>query len=863
MIYVYIFLFVLNFSPIFSAKGQLSDRDIERLKKDRAALSRETKLPSSEAREREKKRRGQEGSVPKTFGVAPSNIRAATDQDEAEQRKQEEQQQRRGQEDSTVGSPDNTSEEEGSVPQTFGVAPSNIRAATGQDEAEQEDSTSSGIDLDFDPASLGGYSPLSDDTSSGINLDFDPASLGGYSPLSDDTSQEEDSTSSATGQNKKEELCKELIGDSAIDKKTTVQSLNTAIRTLEQRIEEETNNKNSLQTKIRTLEISIAEKKADPKSIETPKTELKKSKDIINCLRDDLEEAQEKLKGKDKKEELCKKLIGDSKIDKKDTVKSLNTAIRKLERRFQEETDNKDSLQKKIRSFEILIETKEVEPTSTDIPEENLKTSKDIINCLRDDIEEAQEKLEDVEECETEYEDLQEKHSEFQQECNEFASGIKCSTALRACEKCPSNAMFPGYNCVTLHNNSQCPEFSGEALEAAEEQRDTTEEEKKDLQEKIEEQEQNLLDAETELKEQLAELEDDFSKLKNELEATTEEQKIQLEQNLQKEKGQVSQAISASIAKVQKKLAESLQKIHDFENAITKNNIEYRAQRLKIIAECETQARGRLAEYRKKRKTAIRNGTYRISLYSLMQKGRQTFAQKDTAKFNIYYAQCIKLRKEALKMIDTEYQVKMRQVEQAQERYQEEIKKLRALLTSLNQQASQARLASIKRYTENMDKLFASHQKNYNLAVQEYMKAKAQIMEGGKQLTLLQKQLMQSQHLMKEKHMASLREAELIGYLKSKGVTTEESGATDQFAEARAALIDFDTAMSVVRHQCKDTEIMESDEFKKMEKNLEDAKGKEDDGDDDDNDDDDNDDENWEDDDDDGGGDSEGASGQH
>ena len=80
-----------------------------------------------------------------------------------------------------------------------------------------------------------------------------------------------------------------------------------------------------------------------------------------------------------------------------------------------------------------------------------------------------------------------------------------------------------------------------------------------------------------------------------------------------------------ALAEVQKEIDNSLSVAHSFENAITKANVEYRKERRQIVLECETQARGRLAQYRQKRRVAIRTGSLQISPSSLLRRGKNVF----------------------------------------------------------------------------------------------------------------------------------------------------------------------------------------------------------------------------------------------
>ena len=278
--------------------------------------------------------------------------------------------------------------------------------------------------------------------------------------------------------------------------------------------------------------------------------------------------------------------------------------------------------------------------------------------------------LGDRDKCEEKWKEARQARKEFSKDCGQFLGGaFECSKAIEACNKCPDpdEEEHDGIDCVKIHKKTKCPSKSEKELKAAKEKRDKVTEETKELKDKIKELEEDIVSKENDLNKELAELEAEFTKTRRELERKTEEQKEELESDLKKSKAKISSAVSEQISKIQAEIDNFLKIAHAFENAITKANMEYRKERRQIVMECEVQAQGRLAAYKKKRRAAIQTGSLQISLSNLLYKGRTSFAQKDVWRLQQYNTQCLKKRKEDFQEVEQIHKQNLRVIEQQKE----------------------------------------------------------------------------------------------------------------------------------------------------------------------------------------------------
>ena len=444
--------------------------------------------------------------------------------------------------------------------------------------------------------------------------------------------------------------------------------------------------------------------------------------------------------------------------------------------------------------------------------EEKEVKSKDLSACQRkiNDYEETLEDLEsETEECKEAGEKTQEAGRDFSQSCAFVGGRQKCATAIRACDKCPSPENFGSYDCVQIHNESQCPALSGKALEEAKETREELEEDMEELKKDIEELEKDIVSKENEINDALAEVETEFKTLTRELETETESAKNELEEGLQKGKAQIDESLAKQISEVQAQINQRLKIAHSFENAIRKASREYRQERRQIIMECEVQAKAELAKLRQKRRAAIQTGSLSYSLSSYMNPGRRSFAQIDSNRFKKLNAQCLARRKEDFSAVKENYDEKLTIIDQQKKEYLEALRIQKQQLDSLNQAAQKAGQTLLADYSKQMSRILENHNKLYTAAIEDYSNSKNTINKKKSEIFVLQKGVRVKKQELKIKQSAWVREAELINYLKSKGVSKSEDGET--FGEAMSAYAELDDAVAIAKEACRCT--------KKSEKN--------------------------------------------
>ena len=440
---------------------------------------------------------------------------------------------------------------------------------------------------------------------------------------------------------------------------------------------------------------------------------------------------------------------------------------------------------------------------------------RDKINCRRIKYE-----LEKDEEKETQCKEDRQKIKEagFGKACAKFSRGMGCESAITACAMCPDpdeEAEFNSYSCVTVHKKAKCPLLAGEELKLAKEKRDNFQEEVKEQEEEASELEKDIADKKNELNKSLAELEENFNEAVAEFERETENAKEDLEAELNENTATIKNEVSKQIAQIQEAVDKSLEIAHSFENAITETNMKHRLKVKKVYAECRVQAQAQLAKYRNKRKRAIVSGTYRVSLSSLTNKNRISFAQRDVLKLKQFYQECLVLRKSDLKDLKLAHQQKMRIIAQKREQYQKKLKSLTQKAVGLNKMAYEQQNQLVQEYAKRMGKIISQYSKQHNLALKNYNKNKQTLLAETSKINVLQKHLMDRRQNLDQKRKELVAEQQLISYLKSKGVSEENDDGNEEFAEAAGALEDYKNAIDIAYDSCKCDDVKVSSRSRK------------------------------------------------
>ena len=404
------------------------------------------------------------------------------------------------------------------------------------------------------------------------------------------------------------------------------------------------------------------------------------------------------------------------------------------------------------------------------------------------------------------------KEAGFGKTCAKFSRGMGCEEAITACAMCPDpdeEAELNPYNCVTVHKKMKCPLLAGEELKLAKEKRDKFQEEVKEREEELSELEKDIMDKKNELTKSLTELEEEFNETVAEFERETENAKEDLTANLNENKSAIKNEVSKQIAQVQEVVDKSLEIAHSFENAITKANMEYRLEVKKVYTECRVQAQAQLARYRNRRKQSILSGTYRVSLSSLTNKNRISFAQRDVLKVKQFYQECLVLRKSDLQDLSLIHKQKMRVIAQQKEQYQKKMGDLQKKVVSLNKMAYEQQNQLVQDYAKRMEKIILQHSKQYGLALKNYNKNKKTLLTETRKINVLEKHLVEKRQQLDQKRRELVTEQQMISYLKSKGVSEENDDGNEEFSEAAGALEDYSNAIDIAYDSC-DCELVSS-----------------------------------------------------
>ena len=386
---------------------------------------------------------------------------------------------------------------------------------------------------------------------------------------------------------------------------------------------------------------------------------------------------------------------------------------------------------------------------------------------------------------------------------------MDCESMITACAMCPNPAEedeeeeTKSYNCVEIHKKAKCPLLAGEELKNAQEKRDNFQEEVKDLEENIIDLEKDITEKQNELNKSLTELEEEFTNTVAEFERETQNAREDLEAGLNEGKTAIKNEVSKQIAQVQEALDKSLEVAHSFENAITEAKMSYRSEQKKLYGECMMQAQVQLAKYRSKRQQSIEVGNYRVSLSDLTSKKRLSFAQRDIIKLGMYYKECLFLKKSDINDLKLVYNQKMRVIQQQKEQYQKRMESLKQKVISLNKMAYEQQNQIVEDYAKKLSGILSNYGKQYALLLQNYKKNKNVLMSENRNLSVLQKHLMEKKTVLEEKRRAFIMEQQLIAYLKSKGVSEENSSEENKaYSSAAGALSKYHQAIMIASDSC-------------------------------------------------------------
>ena len=231
------------------------------------------------------------------------------------------------------------------------------------------------------------------------------------------------------------------------------------------------------------------------------------------------------------------------------------------------------------------------------------------------------------------------------------------------------------------------------------------------------------------------------------------------------------------------------------------------------------QAQSRLAQHRRRRQQAIESGSYRVSLSSLTNKNRISFAQMDDSFLQRRYRECLSVRKTEFKNLKLVYNQQMRVIEQQKEQYQKEMELLKQKMQSLNRMAYEQQNELVQQYSKKMQKVIAEHSRAYAGILKTYQSNKQTLLAQTSEINVLEKQLLEKRKLKQLKERDLVAEQQLIAYLKSKGVSDEETDNNEEFSEAAGAFEAYYNAVDTAYDKCNCETDKDTTVCKKLKRN--------------------------------------------
>ena len=380
------------------------------------------------------------------------------------------------------------------------------------------------------------------------------------------------------------------------------------------------------------------------------------------------------------------------------------------------------------------------------------------------------------EKCTEAKEAFSETNGDYHESCSEFGKNTNCEEFIKGCSACGSSEDDKKtYDCVKIYNKTKCPELSGPELKEAKELIEESEEEQEELKEDIQELQKDLLEKEGELNRELVEMEEEFNSSVAEFKRETENTKEELDSALIEARQAISQGLNEQIAEVQKMIDNTLATSHAFENALTKARRDYDLAVQKIRSECRAEASARLWDYRKRRRMAIENGSYRIDFSNLTSRKRVNFQEQDQRAFKNYNNSCLRARKQDLKNVELLYKDTLRGIEQKKLEFEDRINKMKARISALAQQASSQEKSLIQQYTKQMSQNTKQFEQSYKSSLQNYdRKKQSLIFRESKAIENIRSSIALKLKELSVIEQSLAEQRGLIAYMKSKGVSSEE-----------------------------------------------------------------------------------------
>lgn len=384
------------------------------------------------------------------------------------------------------------------------------------------------------------------------------------------------------------------------------------------------------------------------------------------------------------------------------------------------------------------------------------------------------------ERCREAARDLRSVTQDFNKSCGELGGDAdSCIRSLKSCSECdnPSEgASLDDIDCVSFRQTGICPELATGLLEDLKEEKEDFEEKTKDLEEKLEALKEDKSRLEAELSDEKLAFEADIEELR----AKEEELKEELEVNFKSIKAEIKAAFEAARAKMLAEIDKSDQLQYQLSNSIEEAHRKYRRERQKIYKGCEIQAKEKLSEYRKARKTAIAEGRFRReSISQALSENRVTFAQKDDKKFSGYYTSCIKETRHLVDALREDLQFELRKIEQQKQMLIKQLESMKSQMQALANEAKAKEQTTVSDYITQLSKIAEKIQKGVDSRTNVYTQKSFQL---GRQITRKAAEIMQTEAILRETQNKFNHNQEMRNRLRAAGASDEDKSS--QLADA-------------------------------------------------------------------------------
>ena len=230
---------------------------------------------------------------------------------------------------------------------------------------------------------------------------------------------------------------------------------------------------------------------------------------------------------------------------------------------------------------------------------------------------------------------------------------------------------------------SLCKEYSEEDLDELKDNKKEFTERRREIEEEIGEKQEKIVTKQGEMETFDAEAQEEALNLKHNFDKLQEG----LASFRKEREAEIDQTLDAKIKSLQDQLSQSDKLEHGIANTITEIERTKRVALHGLIQKCNLESEEKIATYRQKRRSAITEGRYRVSVKKLMNKNRISLKSKDNSRLKKYYGTCWKKNKFFRDEIEKASAQKRKEVNQKQKEVFKAFKLLEKEIVNLNKEA--------------------------------------------------------------------------------------------------------------------------------------------------------------------------------